>query len=445
MSNVAPERKSSLARIAFASGVGTSLEFYDFAIYGTATALVFTDTFFRADDAWFAAFMGLATFGIGFLMGPIGALLFGWIGDRYGRRRALLLTFMGMGAATVVMGLLPTYAQIGVAAPIALVVLRLVHGLTGGGESGGAAVLAIEHAPPEKRARYGVFTALGAPAGTILANVAFALVLLAPPDSVRDWAWRVPFLFGGVVLLLGLWMRKGVAESPVFQEMMREEKSVVRRQVPVVQVFRDHWRRLLLAAGLSIGINAIAFTLSIYMLSYATAPAPDGLALPRQPIIIGSIAGLLLHGVANVLSAHLSDRVGRRPVMIAGTIVSIAAALVIFPLAEHGTVASTDAAIILGFFATGLLFGPMYTYLTELFPREQRQTGMGIAFQTGAVLGGGTAPVIANRIVAGTGNASNVGYYLAAVLAVSLVCLLMLPETAPARMRAKVELSGGLS
>ena len=225
MSNVAPERKSSLARIAFASGVGTSLEFYDFAIYGTATALVFTDTFFRADDAWFAAFMGLATFGIGFLMGPIGALLFGWIGDRYGRRRALLLTFMGMGAATVLMGLLPTYAQIGVAAPIALVVLRLVHGLTGGGESGGAAVLAIEHAPPEKRARYGVFTALGAPAGTILANVAFALVLLAPPDSVRDWAWRVPFLFGGVVLLLGLWMRKGVAESPVFQEMMREEKS----------------------------------------------------------------------------------------------------------------------------------------------------------------------------------------------------------------------------
>jgi MFS family permease len=324
------------------------------------------------------------------------------------------------------------------------VVLRLVHGLTGGGESGGAAVLAIEHAPPEKRARYGVFTALGAPAGTILANVAFALVLLAPPDSVRDWAWRVPFLFGGVVLLLGLWMRKGVAESPVFQEMMREEKSALQRQVPVVQVFRDHWRRLLLAAGLSIGINAIAFTLSIYMLSYATAPAPDGLALPRQPIIIGSIAGLLLHGLANVLSAHLSDRVGRRPVMIVGTIVSIAAALVIFPLAEHGTVASMDAAIILGFFATGLLFGPMYTYLTELFPREQRQTGMGIAFQTGAVLGGGTAPVIANRIVAGTGNASNVGYYLAAVLVVSLVCLIMLPETAPARIRAKVQLSGGL-
>ena len=213
----------------------------------------------------------------------------------------------------------------------------------------------------------------------------------------------------------------------------------------MVQVFRDHWRRLLLAAGLSIGINAIAFTLSIYMLSYATAPAPDGLALPRQPIIIGSIAGLLLHGAANVLSAHLSDRVGRRPVMIVGTIVSIAAALVIFPLAEHGTVASMDAAIILGFFATGLLFGPMYTYLTELFPREQRQTGMGIAFQTGAVLGGGTAPVIANRIVAGTGNASNVGYYLAAVLVVSLVCLIMLPETAPAKIRAKVELSGGLS
>jgi MFS family permease len=241
-----PAHRSSLKRVAFASGVGTSLEFYDFAIYGTATALVFTDTFFKTDDAWFGTFMGLATFGIGFLMAPLGAVLFGWVGDRVGRRRALQLTFIGMGAATLLMGMLPTYAQIGIAAPILLVVLRLVHGLSRGGETGGAAVLAIEHAPPQKRAQYGMFTAFGSPVGTILAI--------------------------------------------------------------------------------------------------------------------------------------------------------------------------------------------MYTYFSELFPREQRQSGMGIAFHVGAVLGGGIAPLVANRIMAATGDAKNIGYYLAGTLLISLVCLLVLPETAPARL-----------
>jgi MFS family permease len=429
-----PAHRSSLKRVAFASGVGTSLEFYDFAIYGTATALVFTDTFFKTDDAWFGTFMGLATFGVGFLMAPLGAVLFGWVGDRVGRRRALQLTFIGMGAATLLMGMLPTYAQIGVAAPILLVVLRLVHGLSRGGETGGAAVLAIEHAPPRKRAQYGMFTALGSPVGTILANVAFMLVLLLPADSVQDWAWRLPFLFGGLVLVLGLWIRKGVAESPVFKQMMSEEKPELRQQVPVVQVFRTNWRRVLLAAGVNIGLNSTAFTLAIYMLSYATAAAPEGLGLPRQAIVNGSIIGLVLHAVANVAGALLSDRFGRRPVMIGGAIASLASALVIFRMAEIGTVLSVSAAIMIGFFATGFLFGPMYTYFSELFPREQRQSGMGIAFHVGAVLGGGVAPLVANRIMAATGDAKNIGYYLAGTLLISLVCLLVLPETAPARL-----------
>ncbi|WP_027941271.1 MFS transporter [Amycolatopsis taiwanensis] len=434
-STVAPARRSSLGRLAFASGVGTSLEFYDFAIYGTATALVFTDTFFRTNDAWFGTFMGLATFGIGFLMAPIGAVLFGWIGDRYGRRRALLFSFVGMGAATLLMGLLPTYAQIGVAAPLMLVFLRLIHGLCRGGETGGAAVLAIEHAPPEKRARYGVFTALGSPVGSILANVAFALVLLAPAQSVQSWGWRLPFLVGGVVLVIGIWIRKGVAESPVFKEMKRREGEKLRRQAPVVQVFRTNWRRVLLAAGVNIGLNSSTFALSIFMLSYATAPAPAGLGLPRQSIVNGSIAGLVLHGAANVLAALLSDRIGRRPVMIGGALASIASALGIFHLAQQGTVTSVNIAIMIGFFTTGLLFGPMYTYFTELFPPEQRQTGMGIAFHTGAVLGGGISPMIANRIMASTGNALNIGYYLAGACLLTLICLFILPETAPARTR----------
>lgn len=431
----APPR-SSLLRVAVASGVGTSLEFYDFAIYGTATALVFTDTFFRTGDPWFSTFMGLATFGTGFLMAPLGAVLFGWVGDRRGRRTALMMTFLGMGAATVLMGLLPSYATIGVAAPVLLVCLRLVHGLCRGGETGGAATLAMEHAPPERRALWGVFTALGSPVGTILANVAFMFVLFLPAQDVADWGWRLPFLFGGVVLVLGIWVRRGVRESPEFRAL-HASGALEARRAPVVEVLRSRWRRVLLAAGVNIGLNSTTFALSIFMLSYATAAAPQGLGLPRQPIVNGAILALVLHGVFNVVGALASDRFGRRPVMMSGAVLSAVAALSIFPLSAQGTVGAVTLAMCLGFAATGILFGPMYVYFGELFPREQRQTGMGIAFHVGAVLGGGISPLVANRILAWTGDAVNIGYYLAGALVLSLVCLAALPETAPRRLAAR--------
>ncbi|MCD2190539.1 MFS transporter [Actinomycetospora soli] len=426
--------RTGLLKVAAATGIGTSLEFYDFAIYGTATALVFTDTFFRSDDAWFATFMGLATFGIGFLMAPLGALLFGWVGDRKGRRTALMMTFIGMGLATVLMGLLPPYAVIGVAAPLLLVLLRMVHGLARGGETGGAATLAMEHAPPRHRALWGVFTALGSPLGTILANVAFALVLLLPREAVASWGWRLPFLFGGVVLVLGLWVRRSVHESPVFQDMVRHAGEV--RRAPAAEVFRTGWRRVLLAAGANIGLNSMTFVLAIFMLSYATAAAPQGLGLPRGPVVAGSIVALLLHALANVGGAVASDRFGRRPVMITGAVASMGAALVLFPIAEGGTVTAFVLAVSLGFLTTGVLFGPMYVYFGELFPREQRQTGMGIAYHVGAVLGGGISPLVANRILALTGDAANIGFYLAGALLLTLGCLALLPETAPRKVDA---------
>ncbi|MET8469033.1 MFS transporter [Streptomyces sp. NPDC006422] len=426
-----PPARSGLARIAVASGVGTSLEFYDFAIYGTATTLVLTDTFFRTDDAWFGTFLGLATFAIGFLMAPLGAAGFGWVGDRYGRRFALLLTFIGMGAATVLMGVLPTYAQIGVAAPLLLVVLRMCHGLFRGGETGGAAALAIEHAPDEKRARYGVFVALGSPFGTILANLAFAAVLFLPESSVESWGWRLPFLAGGIAIVIGIWIRRGVAESPVFRQMVREEGEALKDRRPVVDVLRSNWRRVLLAAGVNIGLNSCTFALVTFMMSYATSAAPDGLGLPRQEVVNASTLGLLVHAASNVVGAWASDRFGRRPVMFTGALSSLLAVLVIFPLAGVGTMGALTGALCLGFATTGLLFGPMYTFFTELFPRDQRQTGMGIAFHLGAVLGGGISPLVANRIIASTGDALNVGYYLAGACALSVVCLWALPETAP--------------
>lgn len=423
---------SSVAHLGLAASIGTALEFYDFSIYGTAAALVFGQIFFRSEDAWFATFLSLATFAVGFLMAPFGAILFGWMGDRYGRRLPLILTFTGMGLATLLMGVLPSYAAIGVAAPILLVILRMAHGITRGGESAGAAVLVVEHAPTNRRGLFGSFVAIGSPIGTILANLAFSAVLLLPDDSLISWGWRLPFLAGGLVLLIGLWVRKGVSESPVYQQMAAADAaSGETRQLPLVQVLSTSWHRVLLTAGVNIGLNASTFVLASFMLSYATADAPEGLGLPRQPIVWGSLIGLVFHAVANIGSAWLSDRVGRKPVMLAGAALSLISALVMFHLAMAGTVAAVNTAIIIGFTATGVLFGPMYTYFTELYPREQRQSGMGLGYHLGAVLGGGLSPMVANRIVAGTDNALNVGYYLAALLVLSMICLLVLPETSP--------------
>ncbi|MFF1568058.1 MFS transporter [Streptomyces sp. NPDC058293] len=429
---------SSVVRVGMAAGVGTSLEFYDFAIYGTAAALVFGDVFFKTGDAWFGTFMSLATFAIGFLVAPLGAALFGSLGDRRGRKLALLAAFVTMGLSTLAMGILPGYATIGVAAPVLLVLLRLCHGLARGGENAGAAVFAIEHAPAGRRGLYGSFVAIGSPVGMILANLAFALVLLLPNDSVTGWGWRIPFLLGGLVAVVGLWIRKGVAESPAFEEMKATTEASERQPVahsPLSEVLRTNWRRVLLTAGVNIGLNASTFALVTFMLSYATADAPQGLGLPREPIVNGSIVALVCHAALNVVSAWLSDRVGRKPVMIAGALLSLLSALVMFHVTAVGTVAAVNTAVIIGFSVTGILFGPLYTYFAELYPREQRQSGLGIGYHLGAVLGGGISPMVANRIIDATGDALNIGYYLAALLAVSLVCLFALPETAPARLR----------
>ncbi|MET9381775.1 MFS transporter [Streptomyces sp. NPDC002928] len=435
-------RSSSMLRLGMAAGVGTSLELYDFTIYGTAAALVFGEVFFKTDDAWFGTFMSLATFAIGFLMAPIGAAIFGAIGDRRGRRVALFAAFVLMGLATLGMGVLPSYASVGIAAPILLVLLRLCHGAARGGENSGAAVFAIEHAPESRRGFYGSFVAIGSPIGTILANLAFTLVLLLPDDSVTSWGWRIPFLVGGLVMVVGLWIRQGVAESPVFEEMAAgkegEGKQDSAAQMPLFAVLKTNWRRVALTAGVNIGLNATTFALVTFMLSYATADAPEGLGLPRQPIVNGSLVALACHALVNVGAAWVSDRIGRKPVMITGAALSVVAVLVMFHITSAGTVAAVNTAVIIGFCTTGLLFGPLYTFFAELYPSEQRQSGLGVGFHVGAVLGGGISPLIANRIIAATGNALNIGYYLAALLVISLICLFCLPETAPARAHKRL-------
>lgn len=451
LDSVGEPKKSSSVRVAFVAGVGTSLEFYDFAIYGTAAALVFGEIFFQTGDAWFGTFVSLATFALGFLMAPVGAVLFGWLGDRRGRRVALLGSFFVMGISTVLMGLLPTYAAIGITAPFLLVFLRLFHGAARGGENQSAAVFAVEHAPERRRGLFGSFVAIGSPIGAIMANGIFALVLLLPDEAVMSWGWRIPFLLGGVVLVVGLWARLGVDETPAFREMKKQKEaaeSVATESetaeplgseplaaAPLAAAVRTNWRRIALLAGVNVGLNASTFTLATFMLSFASAAAPQGLGLPRGPVLLGTLVGLAGHAVFNILAAMASDRWGRRPVMFVGAVLSLISALSIFHIAAAGTVTSLNVAVIIGLCSTGVLFGPLYTFFTELFPTSQRTTGVGIGYHVGAVLGGGIAPLVANRIIATTGEPLNVGYYLACLLVVTILCLRALPETAPVRVR----------
>lgn len=421
-------------RLAIGAGAGTSLEFFDFSIYTVASALIFPQIFFSGDtDPWFASFMSLATYTLGYVVAPVGAIVMGWYGDKHGRRKAMLITFFLMGSATVLMGLLPTYASIGIAAPLLLVLLRLVHGFSRGGELGGASVLAVEHAPLPQRAAYGAFVALGSPLGAALANLSFVLVFYLPGEVVTSWAWRIPFLLGGLVLVLGIWARKRLEESPVFEALKAEKTDVQIAKIPIWNLIRDNWRRLLLAAGANMGLNAVMFVLAGFMLSYAASPAPKGLGLDIKSVLWCTLPGLILHAATVVAGARLSDRLGRRPVMLTATVAIMVYMFFMFPIAQTGTLFAWSVAIAIGFSLTGFLFGPLLTYLTELFTPEQRQSGAGIAYQVGAVLGGGLSPAIANRLIEWTGDESTVGYYLAAGLVVTLVCLLVLPETAPVK------------
>lgn len=420
-------RRERTTRVAVASGVGTIMEFYDFAIYGTATALVFNKIFFNVDDPWFGTFLGFATFAVGFVMAPIGALIFGHFGDKFGRRKALTAAFLLMGGSTLAMGVLPDYQAIGIVAPIILVFLRMVHGISRGGEIGGAALLAAEHAPTHRRGLYGCFVTLGSPVGGILANLSFALVLLLPMEQVLAWGWRIPFLIGGVVLAIGVWTRSRVSETPDFVESKQaEEKSP-----PAFAVLRQNWRRVALAAGINVGQNCYAFLLFTFMLSFLTETDP-GRGFDRSPVVFGSTLALACHAATVVLGSYLSDRLGRKTVIGFGMITSLLFAPILFSVTASGSLAACITVISIGFALTGFVYGPMLTTFAELFPITQRYSGIGIGFQVGAVLGGGLAPMIANRIVSATGSVIPVGFHAAALMAISLCCLMVIRETAPA-------------
>ncbi|WJN58206.1 MFS transporter [Pseudomonas sp. SO81] len=411
--------RQSALRTFFVSGMGTALEFYDFVIYGVAAALVFPQVFFPELDKLTATLVAFAAFGAGFFARPLGGVVFGHIGDKVGRQKALVVTLLLMGLSTLLIGCLPTHASIGVAAPVLLVLLRLVQGFAAGGEWGGAALFGIESAPPGKRGLWGSFTSMGIGIGGILGSLVFAMVSLAYDDNLADFAWRIPFWLGGVLVLIGLYVR--LQKST--QQPLQPREQV---RVPILAALRSRPREMLLCSGIAFGYVTIAYIGSTFFLAYATQ---IGYGSTEALLFDISLSAAII--VSAPLFAALSDQIGRRTVMILGAAIMALGFFLFFPMVGlHSLFASFAAYIMVGAFM-GATQGPIPAFLAEQFPRSMRYSGMSAAYQIGAALGGGTASSAATAIlIAGDNNPFGVALYGAAALAIVALCSWLLRETA---------------
>jgi MFS family permease len=410
---VASTSAKELRRVAFATYSGTALEWYDYFLYGTASALVFQELFFPTFDPVVGTILSLLTFAIGFVARPVGAVIFGHIGDRYGRRAALIATVTLMGVATGCIGLLPSYSSIGVAAPLILAFLRLLQGISAGGEWTGAALLAIEHAPVTKRGRYASFVQLGSPTGTILSSGGFALLALLPDEAFRTWAWRIPFLVAFVLLGLALWARAKVEESPLFVEALERNEE---ERLPVVETIRQAWGRLFIgAATYFVGVAGF-FLLTTFMIGYITKT----LGLSSGLALVATMAGAVLEVCVIVYFGRLADRIGAVRVCVLGAVVSILVSFPVFWLVDTKIAGLVILGVTIGIGAVSIPYAPVGVALASMFPARLRYSG--VALSVGLCnIAGGFAPVAAAGVYAATGASWGPALLLAAFSAVTLV------------------------
>ena len=427
--------EASMRKVALTALAGTSIEWYDFFLYATAAALVFPSAFFPDSTPTMGLILSFGTFAFGFIARPLGGILFGHFGDRVGRKRTLVIALMMMGIASTLIGLLPTFATIGIAAPILLSLLRFTQGLAIGGQWGGAMLLVTESAPADKRGYYGAYAQAGAPVGVILANVAFMIISYSvSEDAFMNWGWRIPFISSVLLIGISMYVQLHMEETDAFKELQELQKkkqaeqpeAVVVRRSPVLEAIAKYPKRIALAAGAFLSIQVSFYILIGFVLAYGTDA--DGAGMTRDQMLFAVLLASVLQIPAQFLAASYSDKHGRRGIFMLGAILTGVWAFALFPLIDTGNFWLIVLGLSGGLMFLGMMYGPQAAFFTELFSTEVRYSGASLGYQMGAILGGAFAPTIAT-ILWKEYSIVWVSVYIAIASVLSLISVLMLTET----------------
>jgi metabolite-proton symporter len=406
--------------------VGTSIEWYDFFIYAQAAGLVLAPLFLAPvaeTSPGLAQVLAFATIGISFLFRPLGAIVAGYLGDRLGRKKMLVFTLILMGLSTALIGLLPTYAAIGIAAPILLILLRILQGFSAGGEWGGAALMAVEHAPTARRGFFGAFPQIGVPVGMILAtSTLFVITSLLTPEQFSAWGWRIPFLLSIVLIAVGYFIRRAVEESPIFQDLQRRKKESA---TPLRQLFRHNTKSVILTAVIFIGNNAAGYLLIAFFATYAVTV----LGMDRPTVLLATTLASFGWLVFTLWGGRVSDRLGRVRTFQIGYAFLALWAVPMWFLIDTGDIVWYFVALFVMTFGLGLSYGPQASLYAEMFPANVRYSGVSIGYALGAILGGAFAPMIAEALISSTGQSWTIGLYIAVAALISLAGVSLVKET----------------
>src|SRR6266487_5832395 len=431
-------KRTSIVRVALASWIGTSIEWYDFYLYTTAAALVLGPLFFSSKLSPLAALLAsYTTLWVGFAARPVGGLGFGHFGDRIGRKTMLILTLIIMGVATFLVGCLPTYRDAGIVATILLVILRFAQGFAVGGEWGGAVLMATEHSPAERRGFYGSWPQMGVPVGLLLSSLIFGLTTSSfSKQDFLGFAWRIPFLLSIIIVGVGLFIRLSITETPDF-ERVKETEAIVR--IPLVDVLRTSWRTVILAAGAFFVVNGAFYIFITFVVSYGTTV----LHVSSNTMLTGTLVGAVGMAITILAAGMLSDRVGRLPVYLAGAAFMALIAFPVFWLIDTKSPLLIDLALFLGIGGIGIMYGPQAAFFSELFGANIRYSGASLGYQITAIFAGGLAPFVATALLAQFNNASwPIALYIVGMAVITLVCTYLAGETRPA---ATAEPAGGVA
>jgi metabolite-proton symporter len=422
-------QRIQVRRAALASAIGTTIEWYDFFLYNTAAALVFPHLFFPASSAYAGAMASFATYAVGFAARPVGAAIFGHWGDRIGRKATLIVTLLVMGLSSAVVGILPGTAAIGLAAPLLLVLLRLVQGIAIGGEWSGSVLIAMEWGDQGKRGLLGSFAQLGVPLGLVLGTGSMTLLSATlSPDAFNSWGWRVPFLASLVLVAVGLVIRLKILETPMFTKLVTERKTA---RTPVMDAIRHHWREILLSAGLRFSEQMPFYLFTTFVLIYVVSRHQFSKTFVLNAVLVGAVCELAMIP----LFSHLSDRVGRKRVYLTGALLTGLIAFPYFAVLTHSGHALIFVAIVLSLMVHAMQYGPQAALIGESFPTHLRYGGAGLGYQLASVFAGGPAPLVATWLLHETGTPYSISVYIVLAAVITVGCVLALPD----RSRANID------